>query len=349
MGQLTYDQLGERLAKGGLGGSFFLKAEDEFLRDEAIDLIVREHLQGGSPDFDLDQVNGEDVDPAGLASLLETPPMISRFRVVVVRDGQGLGRGARTVVEDAARRGADWRVMVIAARIPRGSKAKFYDVLSRFCTTVSLSTPRPAELAGWLARRAKRHHGVTLDMEAAQLLAAAIGNRLGVLAQEIEKTVTFVEPRTRIGVEDVRAVVGALPQVDRWKWIDKVAERRFDEAVDELPLLLDSGEWAVGLISALGEALIRIGLAKGGQGALVSALKRDSSYRNLSWKVRVWMDQARGWSGEEIDRALAELLRADRLIKSGGLADRAALEEALLRIAMVGEGAGRRGKRARGG
>lgn len=337
------------MAEGSLGGSYFLKVEDDFLREEAIDLIVGKHLEDGAPDFDLDQVSGEDVDAAELSSLLETPPMASRYRVVVVREAQGLSRGARAVVEDAARRGAEWRAMVIAARIPRSSKAKFYDALRELCTTTTLSTPRPAELAGWLARRAKRRHGVTLDMEAAQLLAAAIGSRLGVLAQEIEKTVTFVEPRTRIGVEDVRAVVGALPQVDRWKWIDKVAERRFGDAVEELPLLLDSGDWAVGLISALGEALIRIGLAKQGQGVLVSALKRDSSYRNLSWKVRVWMDQARRWSGEEIDRALAELLRADRLIKSGGLADRAALEEALLRMAVVGEEAGRRGKRARGG
>ncbi len=46
-----------------------------------------------------------------------------------------------------------------------------------------------------------------------------------------------------------------------------------------------------------------------------------------------------------MSRALEELLRADRLIKSGGLSDQAALEEALLRIGSGnGEGPGTRAR-----
>lgn len=186
------------------------------------------------------------------------------------------------------------------------------------------------------------------------MLAAGIGARLGVLAQELEKLVTYVGPRGRIGLAEVRAAVGALPQVERWGWIDKVAERRIGEALAELPALLDSGESAVGLIGGLSEALIRVGLAREGESVLVGVLKRDGSYRNLSWKVRTYLRQARCWKQEEIADALEELLRADRLIKSGGLSERAALEEALLRIgcrsADAGEAAvgadvgGRRGK-----
>jgi DNA polymerase-3 subunit delta len=192
-------------------------------------------------------------------------------------------------------------------------------------------------------------------MPAAQLLAAAIGIRLGVLARELEKLVSYVEPAKKIGLAEVRAAVGALPQVDRWSWIDKVAERRIGSAVAELPELLDSGESAVGIIGWLSESLIRVGLARAGEGVLVKVLKRDGSYGNLSWKVRTYVQQARHWTEAEIAGALEELLRADRLIKSGGLSERAALEEALLRIG-AGDGsrgrqvavAGGRGGRSRG-
>jgi DNA polymerase-3 subunit delta len=224
------------------------------------------------------------------------------------------------------------RVLVVAAEIPRGSKAKFYEVLRKACTTLSLNTPGASELPGWLAKRARQSHAIELDMAAAQLLAAGIGPRLGVLAQELEKLAVYVEPAKRIAVEDIRASVGALPQVDRWAWIDRVAERRIVEALAELPTLLDSGESAVGLIGALSEALIRVGLAKNGESQLIEVMKRDGSYGNLKWKVRTYGQQARRWDGEGIADALAELLRADRLIKSGGLSDRAALEEALIRI-----------------
>ncbi len=332
MGELRYDQLSDRLAQGKLGGSYFLKSEDPFLRDEAIALLVEAHLEGSSPDFDLDQLSGADTDAATLASIVETPPMISQYRVIVIRGAQGLASSARTVVEEAVRRPVAGRVLIVAAEIPRGSKAKFYETLREHSATVSLQTPRASELPGWLAKRARSVHGVELEMPAAQLLATGIGARLGVLMQELEKLVTYVEPSKKIGLEAVRASVGALPQVDRWQWIDKVVERRIGPALAELPALLDSGESGVGLIGAISEALVRVGLACEGEGALVGALKRDGSYKNLSWKVRVYVKQARRWTESEIAGALGELLRADRLIKSGGLADRTALEEALLRI-----------------
>ncbi|HSG82289.1 MAG TPA: hypothetical protein VLC48_08570, partial [Gemmatimonadota bacterium] len=184
----------------------------------------------------------------------------------------------------------------------------------------------------WLAKRARAVHDVELDMQAAQLLATGIGSRLGVLAQEIDKLVDFVAPAKRIGLEQVRASVGALPQVDRWQWIDKVAERRIDEALAELPDLLDSGESAVGLIGAISESLVRVGLALEGDKVLVQALQRGGTHHNLGWKVKVYVRQARGWTHEWIASALEALFHADRLTKSGGLAAPEALEEALLRI-----------------
>ncbi len=353
MGALTYEQLSTRLARGKLGGSYFLESDEPFLRDEAIARLAEAHFEGGSPDFDLDQLSGDEADAAGLAARLDTPPMISRFRVVVIRAAQSLTPSARSVLEAAVQREVSSRVLIIAAEVPRGSKAKFYDLLRKHCSTISLATPGPSELPGWLAKRARSVYGVDLEMPAAQLLASGIGGRLGVLAQELEKLVAFVAPETRIDLEQVRAVVGALPQVDRWQWIDKVVERRIGEALAELPALLDSAESAVGLLGALAEALIRVGLARGGQGVLTEVLKRDGSYKNLSWKVRIYTQQARGWTEDGLASALAELLRADRLIKSGGLSDRAALEEALLRIgtsdgspvkARIGGSGGGRGK-----
>lgn len=353
MGAVTYEQLNARLARGRLGGNYYLEGSDSFLRDEAITLLAEAHLKGGSPDFDLDQLQGDEVDAAGLSARLDTPPMISAFRVVIIRAAQSLTPSARSVLQEAVERDVSSRVLIVAAEVPRGSKAKFYGILRKRCSTVSLTTPGPSELPGWLAKRARSLYGVEIEMPAAQLLASGIGGRLGVLARELEKLVDFVAPETRIDLEQVRAVVGALPEVDRWQWIDKVVERRIGEALAELPALLDSAESAVGLIGALSEALIRVGLARNGQDALTEVLKRDGAYRNLSWKVRIYKQQARGWTEEGLSDALAELLRADRLIKSGGLSDRAALEEALLRIGMsngssaspgVGGSGGGRGK-----
>lgn len=350
MGQLSYGQLRARLDRGTLGGNYFLIAEDPFLRDEAIAQITGVHLEGGSPDFDLDQLTGSEVEAPALASALETLPMLSSYRVVVIRDAQGLTPSARSVVERATERSVEGRVLVVAADIGR-SKAKFWGRLRQVCHTVSLKAPQASEIPGWLVRRARDVYGLELDPQAAGLLAAGIGSRLGVLNQELEKLANFVESGRRVGVAEVRASAGALPQVDRWDWIDRVAERRIGEALADLRDLLDTGESAVTLIGSIGESLLRIGLALEGEKALVRVLERDGSYRNLKWKVKTYIRQARRWDSETIEAALAELFRADRLIKSGGLSEASALEEALLRIgALDGNGAGARGGRpARGG
>jgi DNA polymerase-3 subunit delta len=338
MGELTYDQLSDRLARGGLGGDYFIKTEDPFLRDEAIALLVDAHLGENPSDFDLDQLSGDAVDAEELASRIDTPPLLAPHRVVVLRRAQALSSAARTSLEQAVERPVAGRVLIISAEIPKGSKAKFYGVLSKHCTVVAARVPRGSELPGWLARRARSVHGVELEMPAAQLLVAGIGPHLGVLDQELEKLVTYVAPEKRIGLEEVRSAVGALPQVDRWKWVDSVLDRKITRALNELPALLDSGESAVGLIGALGEALIRAGLAREGENVLADVLKRDGGYGNIAWKVRTYARQGRRWSGGTIAHALEELLRADRLIKSGGLSNRAALEEALLRIGTRADG-----------
>jgi DNA polymerase III delta subunit len=46
--------------------------------------------------------------------------------------------------------------------------------------------------------------------------------------------------------------------------------------------------------------------------------------------------QARKWTLPEVDQALGELLRADRLLKSASLSDRQAIEELLLRLWGIG-------------
>jgi len=123
-------------------------------------------------------------------------------------------------------------------------------------------------------------------------------------------------------------VVGAVPRVDRWDWLDSVAEQRFDEARTGLPTLLEAGETGVGLVIALGTHFIRLGLAlAGGENALEAELPRHQR-----WLVRKYPGQARRWTGPALAAALDDLLRADRLLKSAPLTELQILDELLLRL-----------------
>jgi DNA polymerase III delta subunit len=128
-------------------------------------------------------------------------------------------------------------------------------------------------------------------------------------------------------VGDVAAVVGHVPRVNRWEWFDTVSEARFAEARAALPALLDA-ESGIGLLIGLGSQLLRIGIAlAGGEKAVLEVLPPRQQFL-----VKRIISQARRWTPVNVDAALDDLLRADRLLKSTSLDQRQVLDELMLRL-----------------
>ena len=328
MPSLSQTALQKELHHGRRGGAFFFHGTEEFLRDEAIERTVAAHLDPAVSDFNLDRLQGGDVTPEALASVIATPPMMAEWRVTVVRDVQALTPKAREVLEQVVAAPYPGLALILSASIPPGSRAKFYSILQQHCRSVEFPAVEPLDAPGWLMERAAALHGKEFDADAARTLVAAIGTDLRTLSTEQEKLVAWVGERDTINVEDVRAVCASLPQFDRWEWIDLVGRRQTAEAMRQLPFLLDAGENGVGLIIALGSHLLRIALAAaGGPSALERNLKPHQR-----WLARRIVPQAREWTVPEVEAALSELLRTDRLLKSASLTDRQAMEELLLRL-----------------
>jgi len=329
MARLGLAALLRRLGDNPSSAVIFLHGPEEFLRERAVAAVIDRTLDPATRDFNLDQLRGGDTTADGLASLLATPPMMADRRVVVVRDVQGLSVKAREVVEAAAAAPSAGLVLILVGAIPSGSKAKFYDNLHRLALSVEFAQVDSADLPGWLIEHAESAHGVEIELDAARAWSAAIGSELGVLVTEVEKAVAYIGDRKRITREDVKAVGGYIPRVDRWAWMDLVGERKFVEALEQVPELLESGENGVGLVIALASHVLKLGmLVDGGR----EGLERNLS-GNQRWLANKLPPQARKWNLGQIDRAVSELVRADKLLKSASLGDRAAIEELLLRLA----------------
>jgi DNA polymerase III subunit delta len=321
-------RLDKQLAQKPPAAAYFLHGEEEHLREAAVGRVVTTYLDEGTRDFNFDQLRGGDVAPDGLASILATPPMMATHRVVLVREVQGLSQKARDLVEATAAEPPAGLVLVLTGQKPSGSRARFYDQLQKAATTVEFPRLSLNDLPGWLMDRARDDHGLELEIDAARALVSAIGSHLGVLATELEKLASFASGRLVLTLDDVRAVGGYVPRVDRWAWFDLVGERRYEEALRLLPELLESGESGVALVAGMGSQLLRVALAvAGGSEALEKQLPP-----NQRWLARRVGAASREWTVEEIDAAIADLLRTDRLLKSAPLTDRAAIEELLLRL-----------------
>lgn len=329
MPEVSPEKLKRALEQGERGGVFFLHGDEDYLKEEVAAALVSAHLEPAERDFNLDELRGTEVAAETLASIVETPPMMAQWRVVVVRDAQGLAGSptARGVVERVLERPVPGLALVLVAQVPDGSRAKFYTTLKKRAVSVMLAPLAEGDVPGWLMARA-RSDGLTLEPDAAQALAAAIGTSLGMLVSELAKLRDYVDDRKAIRREDVEQVVGAIPRVNRWQWLDGVAEGRFVEARRDLDAVLASGESGVGLVLALGAHFLRMALFLAGGAA---ALEAELPSRQR-WLARKLAGQARRWSPGALAGALDDLLRADRLLKSAPLGDDQIMDELLLRL-----------------
>lgn len=310
------------------GGAFYLHGEDDFRKEEVVRALVEVHLDPATRDFNFDPLRGTEVDAETLASVLGTPPMMAEWRVVVIREVEGLAGSprARDILMQFVASPPPGLALVMSCTVPQGSKAKFYSELARKARSLEFQSITEADVPGWLMGRATERFGVELDVEAAQALGAAMGSNLGVLTQELEKLTEFVGERGRIALADVEAAGTRLPSQDRWRWFDMVGERRFGEALDTLGVLMGQGENGVGLVIGLTTHLLRVGIvAERGTQALEALLPRHQR-----WLAGRLGSQARRWRPADIDAALEGLLRVDRLLKSSPVSDEHHVEEWLL-------------------
>jgi DNA polymerase-3 subunit delta len=328
MPALSPERLTRHLREGERGGVFFVHGAEDYLKQRAVREIVEAHLDPGTRDFNLDEVRGDEVTTETLSSLIQTPPMMGEWRVVVVRDSQALAGSstARSIVTGTAEAPPPGLALVLEADTG-GSRAKLWKTLERTAKAVEFDRLSDADLPGWLMTWA-RDHGIEMEVDAARALAGAVGPALAPLVRELEKLREFVgeRPVTR---DDVGKVVGAIPRQDRWAWMDLVGDRKFDQARHGLPVLLESGgESGVGLVIGLGNQFLRLALCvAGGKEALEAELPR-----NQKWLARRIVGQARKWDRPGVEAALAHLARADRLLKSAPLSDYQIMDELLLRL-----------------
>lgn len=327
-------ELEKLLRREEFEGVFFLHGDAARLRDAGARRLMDAAVDPATRDFNLDRFRGREREPEEIASAMAMPPMMADRRVVAIFDAQDLTPTGRKVVLEALEAPPPGLTLIVVASIPDRSKASFYKTLKRKARTLEWSVPREEELPGWLMQRAASRLEVELSPRAARMIVSAVGADLDLLQAELEKLAGATEGE-EITAESVRKLVPNVREVDRWEWLDLVADREYLPALRSLPTLLgQSSESAVGLLIGMIDQhlFISIAVERGKSGVEKALVSAGKPY--LKWKARIYARQARGWSAGELERALGLMRKADWSVKTGA-GDRRALEELLLSLHLL--------------
>jgi DNA polymerase-3 subunit delta len=325
---MKVSQLIEELGKGRRRPAYLVAGAEPLLRDEALAAIEAAVLGEGPRDFNLDRLEVGQSQPGHLEEALGSLPLMASHRLVVLRGAEGRGgkleaKWAQRLEECVAAQEPDSStiLVVIAAKVDK--RQKWVKTFRDPAAVVECDAPTKArEIAAFLKQEAERQ-GLTLDADAAGLLAERIGPQLLLLRQEVEKAALVAGPGVTIAREHVESSVASVAEEPIWDLTDAIGQGRSADALDQLSRLLGQGAAAPAVLGALASHFRR--LVRAGHGEQVGG---------PPFVVRKLEQQARRYPRRRLVVCLRAIHRADVELKGASvMRPERALEQLVLGLA----------------
>jgi DNA polymerase-3 subunit delta len=229
-----------------------LHGSEPFFLEDAVAAVTRALFPEGT-DLSLlrEAFDARDADAESIVRSALLLPWGSARRLVVARGVEGLGAKQGEPLAAYVGSPNPSTVLLLLAGQSLTSSHWLMRVMPA-AWIVAVSAPIGRQLVGWLRARA-RADGFDLDEDAGALLVELSGNDLTRLRGEVEKAALAGGPdNRRVGVAEVRAVVGEHRLRHIFELTRAVAGRDAASALWLLELLLNAGEEPLGVLGMLG-------------------------------------------------------------------------------------------------
>lgn len=342
MAALSFDSAYRRVKRAELVPVYYLTGSEDVLKDDLVALILDRAVDPNSRDFNFDMRTAGDLDGETLHTLVETPPLLTERRVVVIKNLEQWRKNAKVwqVLERYVENPSPNTVLILV----HGAVEKPHRKLARLAQHFAIDVLSPTQTARWVGKRANRA-GFSLTAEAGEHLVGALGGDLSLLAVEIEK-LAAVAGEHPLGAEEIVQFVGVRRGETVPDWVGAVLSRNIPGAVEMLETVLaTSGMNGVRLVTALGTGLIGVrlarslldtGLTRGRvQSAVLERIRaaRPPGLRGWNDEAAAWTAAAQHWTSAELDEAIRAAYAADRTLKSTTISDeRGILTDMLLKM-----------------
>jgi len=166
---------------------------------------------------------------------LETLPMISKHKLLVIKEAEKINKNDETKLIDYFNRLSlknNFSTIIIIYKEGRPSK-ELISASKRLGVAVDFSVTDKAKLASWIKSKF-RQSNKKITQEALFYLQSIAGSDLGRLFNEIEKIDIYTKDQKTIEKEDVMITIGGSEAVNIFKVLDSVGDKDIENAMDGL-------------------------------------------------------------------------------------------------------------------
>ena len=310
-----HDVMGE-IAKGRLASVYFFFGEEVFLTESLIKAIMDRGADPATKDFNVDLLDGEEADGATVVQIASSFPMMADRRIVVVKSVQKLSPSDKKRISDYVRSPLESTCLVLVAeKIDR--KQRFYADLIKHSRWVECKALYENQAVQWVKQRVGEK-GVGITHEAATFLVQQAGVSLWNLFNEIEKLCTFSQSN-KVGMHEVAVVAGFSRKYNIWEFTDAVGNKDLKKAFTIMKHVMEEGQSPIGMIGDIARRiflLLRIAILLDRN---VSVSEISTTLNLRPFFAKLYINQAKQFTLEELRRAVLVLRQADFCIKTGTL------------------------------
>lgn len=294
---------------------YFLYGEEDFLFDEAIDLIVTHAVDEATRGFNLDVVYGSSVEAKDVVTLLSQFPMMAERRVVVLKEVEKVAN--KDLLLPLIEHQVPSTVAVFTAASKPDFRLKFYKALQQHAVAFECKPLYENQVFPWIVERVRKL-GKTISPEAAQLMQAHVGNSLREIQNEISKLLIFIGEQQTIGIEDVTRIVGMSKEYNVFELEKKLGSKSIAASLEILQRMLDAGESPIAMVVQLTRYFQKLWLLQELQSKRIDDAQIASMLRIGPFFLKEYRDAARTYSSRELELAFQSLLDADQQLKLSG-------------------------------
>lgn len=313
---------------------YLLCGQEEYLRERFYETLKKTCLPDGEDDFSYKRINGPELDVNELREAVDAIPFLTDRTFVELRDidinkpkdPDGL-IGVLTDIPDYCT-----VCFIHNSQFEADNRGKLVKFIKSNGYELKFMQQSQGALIDWIARRFAAC-GKSVDLEAAQRLIFISGDLMARLIPEIEKVAAYAKG-DKVKVSDVDAVAHHIPEANVFELTEYIAQKQYNSAMNLLgEILADDGNEPIFLLAILGIQMRKLYAAR-------IAIEHDLGAKYVmdvcsvrDFVANKLMNAARGFTMEQLKRAVVLCAEADYKMKSSSVDDEELLKEIILEIA----------------
>lgn len=329
-----------KIKQNSIAPVYLVYGTEAFLINETKTLVLNQVLNEEEMEFNFAVYDLEETPIEAAIEDAETFPFLGERKVIFLHNPAFLtAEKSKAKVdhnlprfEAYLQQPAPYTVMVLSAPYEKlDERKKITKELKRKAEVVEAKKLNEHELKNWVKNQVKSR-GFEIDDDAIERLLTLVGTNMYMISSELEKFALYAAEEKRIDRSLVEKLAAKSLEQNIFTLIEKVVQRRLDEALRIYYDLLKQNEEPIKILALLAGQFRLIyqvkELSRRGYGQQQIA----GSLKTHPFRVKLALGQAAGFTDEELVHLIGLLADADYKMKTGGMNKSLLIEMLLFRL-----------------